>query len=140
MSDSKPSPTLEGGKVKNVKDAAEESQKEKTSNAIKSLTQLRREILSGGVDMPTAGITGGLRAIYKLATEMTPGKRLNMDDIKRAAKKLENKKILERAEAKVGDKGMKAGGLVKGKKKSVRPKKPSKAGRLAKRGYGAARK
>ena len=134
MSDSKPSPTLEGGKVKNVKDAAEESQIEKTEIAIKSLTQLRREILSGGINMPTAGITGGLRAIYKLAMEMTPGKRLNMDDIKRAANKLKNKKILERAEAKVGDKGMKRGGLVS------KNKKPSKSGRLAKRGYGAARK
>jgi len=134
MSDSKPSPTLEGGKVKNVKDAAEESQIEKNENAIKSLAQLRREILSGGINMPTAGITGGLRAIYKLATEMTPGKRLNMDDIKRAANKLKNKKILERAEAKVGDKGMKRGGLVS------KNKKPSKSGRLAKRGYGAARK
>ena len=134
MSDSKPSPTLEGGKVKNVKDAAEESQIEKNQNAIKSLAQLRREILSGGINMPTAGITGGLRAIYKLATEMTPGKRLNMDDIKRAANKLKNKKILERAEAKVGDKGMKRGGLVS------KNKKPSKSGRLAKRGYGAARK
>ena len=51
MSDSKPSPTLEGGKVKNVKDAAEESQIEKNENAIKSLAQLRREILSGGINM-----------------------------------------------------------------------------------------
>ena len=45
-----------------------------------------------------------------------------------------DKKILERAKAKVGDKGMKRGGLVS------KNKKPSKAGRLAKRGYGAARK
>ena len=35
---------------------------------------------------------------------------------------------------------LKAGGVVKGKKKSVKPKKKSVAGRLAKRGYGAARK
>ena len=35
---------------------------------------------------------------------------------------------------------LKAGGVVKGKKKSVKPKKKSVAGRLAKRGYGAARR
>jgi len=38
------------------------------------------------------------------------------------------------------DSFMKRGGMVKGKKKSVKPKKKSVAGRLAKRGYGAARK
>ena len=38
------------------------------------------------------------------------------------------------------DSFMKRGGMVKGKKKSVKPKKKSVAGRLAKRGYGAARR
>ena len=57
--------------------------------------------------------------------------------LKAIEKSSKNKEILERAEA---GKGMKAGGLVKGKKKSVKPKKKSVAGRLAKRGYGIARK
>ena len=38
------------------------------------------------------------------------------------------------------DSFMKRGGMVKGKKKSVKSKKKSVAGRLAKRGYGAARR
>ena len=57
--------------------------------------------------------------------------------ILKAIEKNKNKEILERAKA---GKGMKAGGLVKGKKKSVKPKKKSVAGRLAKRGYGIARR
>ena len=57
--------------------------------------------------------------------------------LKAIEKSSKDKEILERAEA---GKGMKAGGLVKGKKKSVKPKKKSVAGRLAKRGYGIARK
>ena len=57
--------------------------------------------------------------------------------LKAIEKSSKDKEILERAEA---GKGMKAGGLVKGKKKSVKPKKKSVAGRLAKRGYGIARR
>ena len=57
--------------------------------------------------------------------------------LKAIQKSSRDKEILERAEA---GKGMKAGGLVKGKKKSVKPKKKSVAGRLAKRGYGIARR
>ena len=95
-------------------------------------------------DLPTAGIVGGVSAIARQARKMFPTKEINLDDLRRLISEMRknftekrDEKILERAEA---GKGMKAGGLVKGKKKSVKSKKPSKAGRLAKRGYGAARK
>ena len=50
-------------------------------------------------------------------------------------------KALKKAQEKFEpQQSLKAGGVVKGKKKSVKPKKKSVAGRLAKRGYGAARR
>ena len=83
-----------------------------------------------------------VNSILKIGSRIpTVGSLINAGEtvgsILKAIEKNKNKEILERAEA---GKGMKAGGLVKGKKKSVKPKKKSVAGRLAKRGYGIARK
>jgi|TARA_A100001015_G_scaffold64534_1_gene71267 hypothetical protein len=82
-----------------------------------------------------------VNSILKIGSKIpTVGSLIGADktvgSILKAIEKNKNKEILERAEA---GKGMKAGGLVKGKKKSVKPKKKSVAGRLAKRGYGIAR-
>ena len=118
---------------------------DKDDTSLQTLSEIRESIK--GADIPTAGIVGGISAIFARAKEVLGNKRINLDDLKRITNEMRkeftdkrDKKILERAKAKVGDKGMKAGGLVKGKKKSVKPKKKSVAGRLAKRGYGAARK
>ena len=81
-------------------------------------------ILKAGSAIPTVGsLIGAGKSVGSI--------------LKAIKKSIKDKEILERAEA---GKGMKAGGLVKGKKKSVKPKKKSVAGRLAKRGYGIARK
>ena len=126
--------------VKDVKDDLDNKDR-----SIQTLSEIREAIKGSGI--PTAGIVGGISAIFARAKEVLGNKRINLDDLKRITNEMKkeftekrDEKILERAKAKVGDKGMKAGGLVKGKKKSVKPKKKSVAGRLAKRGYGAARK
>tara|TARA_R100000231_G_scaffold50298_1_gene42737 strand:+ start:443 stop:817 length:375 start_codon:yes stop_codon:yes gene_type:complete len=81
-------------------------------------------ILKAGSAIPTVGsLIGAGKSVGSI--------------LKAIKKSIKDKEILERAEA---GKGMKAGGLVKGKKKSVKPKKKSVAGRLAKRGYGIARR
>ena len=118
---------------------------DRSDKSLQTISEIKKAISDSGIS--TAGIVGGIGAAAKEIRKALPSKEINIDDIKRIFNQMReeitdkrDKKILERAKAKVGDKGMKAGGLVKGKKKSVKPKKPSKAGRLAKRGYGAARK
>ena len=118
---------------------------DKGDTSLQTISEIRKAISDSNLD--TAGIIGGISAIAKQARQMLPTKEINLDDLKRVINEMRkdftekrDEKILERAKAKVGDKWMKAGGLVKGKKKSVKPKKKSVAGRLAKRGYGAARR
>ena len=112
---------------------------DKSDTSLQTISEIRKAISDS--DLPTAGIVGGISAIAKQARKMLPTKEINLDDLKRIINELRkdftekrDEKILERAKAKVGDKGMKRGGLVS------KNKKPSKSGRLAKRGYGAARK
>ena len=120
--------------VKEVKDDLDNKDR-----SIQTLSEIRKAIKGSGI--PTAGIVGGISAAAKEISKALPSKEINIDDIKRILNQMReeitekrDEKILERAKAKVGDKGMKRGGLVS------KNKKPSKAGRLAKRGYGAARK
>ena len=112
---------------------------DKSDTSLQTISEIRKAISDS--DLPTAGIVGGISAIAKQARKMLPTKEINLDDLKRIINEMRkdftekrDEKILERAKAKVGDKGMKRGGLVS------KNKKPSKSGRLAKRGYGAARK
>ena len=96
------------------------------ANPLQNLKELKESL----GEVPGAGAVGGLGKVFAKAKEMFQDKRLTTDDIMRALKELKSQmrspsspNLVNRAK----------GGMVK-------KKKPKKAGRLAKRGYGAARK
>ncbi len=121
------------------------------------------EQIMGSLPKPSAGVTGTLvRALDELQ-ERFPNKRINKDDLDRLLKqknqaatgsgkpKLEEEVDIPDVPVEKGKRpnmgqvaggfkttNVKKGGLMKAKKKKA--KKSKVAGRLAKRGYGAARK
>jgi hypothetical protein len=124
---------------------------------LKTLGEIMKSIPKGGA---SAGVTGALTKAIDELQERFPNKRLNKDDFDRLFKqkgqpttgsgkpKLEEEVDIPDVPVKKGEKpnmgqvaggfktlNVKKGGLIKKKKK-----KSKMAGRLAKRGYGAARK
>ena len=163
MADSKPSPTLEGGKVKNVKDAKEESQKEKANESFSALiNQIKTGAAQAGV---VAFLRKGLgrapsakelekakdaKEAYIASSKTVKKKKPSLTKTvpnpqQDTAKKVLNQDVAKGLLSEIREAArnplptpkpetfMKRGGMVKSSKKSL-------AGRLAKRGYGAARK
>tara|TARA_Y100001937_G_scaffold79463_1_gene107658 strand:- start:513 stop:1001 length:489 start_codon:yes stop_codon:yes gene_type:complete len=119
-----------------------------------------REILGELPKGTSPGTSGSLMRIFDELQEQFPNKRINRDDIMRAFRKkqgrpkpmLEEEVDIPDVPVKKGATGpnmgqvaggfktvnVKKGGLMKAKKKKA--KKSKVAGRLAKRGYGAARR
>ena len=128
----------------------------------KKKLQTLKEIMGSLPKGVNPGTTGSLMRIFDGLKEQMPNKRINRDDIMRALKKLKGKalaspKLMEPVDipdepVEKGATGpnmgqvaggfktvnVKKGGVMKAKKKKA--KKSKVAGRLAKRGYGAARK